>query len=321
MRIAVVGPGAIGCLFAGMLAKSGQDVWLLDKTGQKRTEKIASEGIRIEGLSGKHKVKVNITSRPEDINKPQFILICVKSYDTETAVKRIKSFLSDDSYVVTLQNGLGNVDTIAEVAGENNLIAGVTSQASTLLSEGCVRHLGKGETIIGRWQVSGKKQARQWKIPRRSIEELADVFKNAGFPTKVSDKMKDVIWSKLIINAGVNALAAVTRLTNGRLLEYEGSRHILKQAVLEASKVARRKKISFDYSDPLKKTESICSATSENISSMLQDILKKQKTEIDYINGAIAREAEALEIKAPVNNVLTYLVKTIENSYNKEVKS
>lgn len=308
----------MGCLFAGFLAKSSQEVWLLDKRPE-RAEVINSEGIRIEGISGNYKVKVNATAKPEDIKKPELVIICVKSYDTEAAVKHVKPALTESTYILTLQNGLGNVETIAEIVGENNVIGGITSHGATLLGDGHVRHAGKGETIIGRWQASGKKGTKQWKIPRRSLEDIADIFKNAGFPTKVSDRVRDLVWSKLIINAGINALTAITRLNNGRLVEYEGTRQILKQAVLEASKIARRKKISLDYSDPVKKVESVCVATAGNVSSMLQDVLKKRRTEIDYINGAIAREGEDLGIPTPVNNTLTQLVKTIEASYEKQV--
>ena len=187
MKIVIVGPGAMGCLFAGFLAKSGQDVWILDKRPE-RAERLNREGIKIEGISGNHKVKVNATARPEDIKKPELVIICVKSYDTESAIKHIKPALTETTYIVTLQNGLGNVETIAEIAGENNVIGGITSNGATLLSDGHVRHAGKGETIIGRWQPSGKRQTKQWKIPRRTLEDIADIFKDAGFQTKVSDK-------------------------------------------------------------------------------------------------------------------------------------
>lgn len=317
MKIVIVGPGAMGCLFAGFLAKSGQEIWILDKR-KERSQMIDKDGITIEGISGNHKVKVNATSDASDIKKPDLAIICVKSYDTEAAAKHLKPCLLETTYVLTLQNGVGNVEAISEIVGESNVIGGVTSHGATLLGDGRVRHAGKGETIIGRWQTSGKLKSKQWKIPRRALEDIADVFKNAGFPTKVSDRVKDLVWSKLIINVGINALTAITRLNNGRLIEYEGTRQILKQAVLEATKVARRKRITLDYSDPVKKVESVCVATAGNISSMLQDVLKKRRTEIDYINGAIVREGEDLGIATPVNAVLTDFVKTIEASYDKQ---
>lgn len=318
MKIVIVGPGAMGCLFAAYLSKSGQDVWILDRR-KERAQMINKDGITIEGISGNHKVKVNAASDAGDIKKPDLAVICVKSYDTEAAVKHLKPCLGDNTYVLTLQNGMGNVEAISEIVGESNVIGGVTSHGATLLADGCVRHAGKGDTIIGRWQTSAKSKARQWKIPRSALQDIADAFKDAGFPTKVSDKVKDLVWSKLIINVGINALTAITRLNNGRLVEYEGTRQILKQAVLEASKVARRKKITLNYSDPVKKVEGVCVATAGNISSMLQDVLKKRRTEIDYINGAIVREGEDLGIATPVNAVLTDFVKTIEASYDKQI--
>jgi 2-dehydropantoate 2-reductase len=320
MRIAIVGPGAMGCLFAAYLSKSGHQVWLLDKPGNvRRAEKINSEGIKVEGLGANFKAKVNATVHAEDIKNPDLVMICVKSYDTEAAVRHIKPALTENAYILSLQNGLGNVEAIAEVAGENNCIGGVTSHGATLTDDGHVKHAGKGETVIGRWQSSTKKQAKQWKIPRRALEDIADVFKEAGFQTKVSDRVRDIVWSKLIINVGINALTAVTRLTNGRLIEYEGTRQIMKQAVLEASKIARRKKISLDYSDPVKKAEGVCTQTAANVSSMLQDVLKKRRTEIDYINGAIVREGEDLGIPTPVNGALTDLVNAIQASYDKQI--
>lgn len=317
MKILIVGPGALGCLFAGYLTKNGQDVWVLDKHPQ-RAEKIKHNGINIEGINSTHNIKVNITTKIEDLKKLDLILICVKSYDTEAAVKSIKPLVGETTYVLTLQNGLGNIEAIAEIVGENNVIGGVTSHGSTLLGDGHIKHCGKGETVIGRWQPSGKRQTKQWKIPRRTLEDIADVLKDAGFPTKVTDKIKDIMWSKLIINVGINAVTAITRLKNGQIIEHEGARQVLKQAVLEASKIARRKKISLDYSDPVKKVESVCSQTALNMSSMLQDVLKKKKTEVDFINGAIVREGEDLGIPTPVNSVLTDIIKTIETSYEKQ---
>jgi len=319
MKITIIGPGAMGCLFGAFLAKSGEEVWLLDHNA-KRAKEIAAQGLKVEGVSGKHQAKIKAVSNPKDIKECELAIVCVKSYDTEAAVRHAKAVIGPTAYVLTLQNGLGNVETISEIVGEERVIAGVSSQGATLLGTGHIRHAGVGDTVIGAWQASGRRSSKKWKISRRALEDIADVFKKAGFKTKVSDKVRDLVWSKLIINVGINALTAITRLNNGRLPEYEGTKQVLKLAVLEAAKVARRKKISLIFSDPIKKVESVCDATGGNISSMLQDALKKRKTEIDYINGAIVREGENLEIQTPVNRVLTDLVKTIEESYEKQLK-
>jgi 2-dehydropantoate 2-reductase len=124
------------------------------------------------------------------------------------------------------------------------------------------------------------------------------------------------LWSKLIINVGINALSALTRLHNGRLIEFEGTRRILRDAVTEAVKIAKRKRIKLIYEDPLAKVEAVCEATSGNVSSMLQDVLRRKRTEIDFINGVIVRLGQELGIPVPVNSLLVNLVKTIEDSYN-----
>jgi len=128
------------------------------------------------------------------------------------------------------------------------------------------------------------------------------------------------VWGKVIINVGINALTAITRLNNGRLIEYEESRSLLRSAVQEAAKIVKRKRIKLAYDDPIQKAESVAKATASNVSSMLQDVLNKKRTEIDFINGAVVRQGKALGIATPVNEVLTNLVKTIEASYDKAVK-
>jgi 2-dehydropantoate 2-reductase len=222
----------------------------------------------------------------------------------------LRPAIGSKSRILTLQNGLGNLEIISEVLGGEKVIGGVTNLGATLVEPGKVRHAGKGETIIGR--IDGKIP-----VEMRYIREL---FNRAGLDTRISKDIKSILWSKLIINAGINALTAITRLNNGRLLEFEGSRKILREAVAEATKVAKRKRIKLIYDDPLAKAEAVCEATAANISSMLADVLKRKRTEIDFINGVIVRQGQELGISVPVNSVLLDLVKTIEASYSKEVK-
>lgn len=318
MKITIVGPGALGCLVGASLVKSGEEVWFLDHDAE-RAKKLNSNGVKVEGLSEFH-VKARATCEAKETGVSDLVIVCVKSYDTEDAIREAKPAIGENTLVLTLQNGLGNEETIAEIAGQEKVIGGVTAHGATSLSDCAVRHAGKGETIIGRWYTPpARKDAKKWYIPRRRLEEVSAVLKKAGFETKISDSIKDVIWSKLIINAGINALSAITRLKNGDLVEYEWTRNIMRQAVLEAVKVAKRRRIGLIYSDPIKKVESVCSQSANNISSMLQDFISKDRTEIDYINGAIVSEGKGLDIATPVNSVLTDLVKAAEASYKKQV--
>ena len=306
MKIVVVGSGAMGCLLAGYLTKSKEEVWLLDKYEEKAA-KISQQGIIVEGVSGNWKQQIKTTVNPKDIGLADLIIICVKSYHTKGAILQCKPLIGDETRVLTLQNGIGNVEIIAEVVGQEKVMGGVTNQGSTLLKIGHIRHAGKGDTVFGR--LDGK-------IPVE-MRAIRDVFNKVGFEARISRDIKGLLWSKLIINCGINALTAITKLPNGKMIEIENTRKIMREAVAEAVKVAKKKRIKLIYDDPLAKVEAVCEATSANISSMLQDVLKNKRTEIDYINGVIVRQAQEFGIPVPVNSTLVDLVKTIEASYNK----
>ncbi|MBU1087459.1 MAG: 2-dehydropantoate 2-reductase [Candidatus Omnitrophica bacterium] len=305
MRVVIVGPGAMGCLFASLFSKKKQaEVWLLDNDS-KRAKKISDQGIIVEGLGQSFNQKVNITSQIKDIPPSDLVILCVKSYDTEGAIKQIEPLLAEDTNVLTLQNGLGNIEMIAEIVGKDRVLGGVTSNGATLLGDGHIRFGGQGETVIGK--IDGRLT-----VPMRGIREI---FNKSGFSTRLSKDINGIIWSKLILNVGINALSALTRLTNGQLLESPGTREILSQVVTEAVKIAKKKRIKLIYDDPIQKVESVCKATANNLSSMLQDILNRKITEIDWINGAIVRQGKSLGIATPANLILTDLIKAIESAY------
>jgi 2-dehydropantoate 2-reductase len=305
MKIVIVGPGALGSLLAAFLSKSKEEIWILDKD-EARAAKIDQQGISIEGVSGNWQARLKATSKTQDIGSADLVIISVKSYDTRKAMLDAKPLVLDNTRVLTMQNGLGNIEIISELVGTEKVIGGVTNLGSTLLDIGHIRHAGKGESIIGR--IDGKIP-----VEMRSIRE---VFNKVGLQTRISRDIKSLLWSKLIINVGINALTAITRLPNGRLIESEWTRRILRDAVTEATRIAKRKRIKLIYDDPLAKVEAVCEATSTNISSMLQDVLKKKRTEIDFINGVIVRQAQELGVAAAVNSMLVDLVKTIESNYN-----
>ncbi len=309
MKIVIVGPGAIGCLFAGLLSKqkAKHEIWLLDKRAE-RAKKIKESGVIVEGLTNiRH--NINITADSKSIGVSGLVLISTKSYDTEAALNSIKPLLSDETNILSLQNGIGNSQLISDMFGQDRTVCGITSHGATLISDGRVRHAGKGDTIIGK--PTGK--------IFRDLRNISNIFNEAGIATKTSKDINSVLWSKLIINTGINPLSAICRLPNGLLLKYEGIKELMRQAVVEATKVAKKNKVKLIYDDPLAKVESICLATSDNISSMLQDILNQRRTEIDFINGAISRYAKSAGIKTPVNDMIVDIVRAIEASYKEQV--
>lgn len=309
MKIVIVGPGAMGCLFGAFLSKSKEEIWLLDKF-KERAAKINENGISLEGVSGSWQAKVKATANPQDIGTSDLILICVKSFNTKQAIEQIMPLLGKNTKILTLQNGMGNIEVIAELTAEDRVIGGVTNEGATLIDIGKIHHAGRGQTIIG--MINGKTP-----VEMRGIRE---VFNKVGFDTKMSRDIKSLIWSKLIINVGINALTAITGLSNGKLTEFEGTKRILRDAVTEAARIAKRKRIKLIYDDPLAKVEAVCEGTSKNLSSMLQDVLRKKRTEIHFINGVIVRLGQELGIDVPTNKFLVDLVKTIETSYAQSVR-
>lgn len=306
MRFLVVGPGAMGCLFAARLKKAGYDVTLLDYI-KERAEHINKQGIMVQGITGEYHVNVP-TLAGEIPAPPDLVLVCVKSYKTREASQSIKRWLNPETVVVTLQNGLGNLEILEELFGNQRVLGGVTSEGSTLLGPGKIRHAGRGETIIG---------------PRRDrngpTEKIVYAFNQAGFKAKSVDNVKNLIWGKLIINVGINALSAITRLKNGRLPELRGTRLVMEEAVKEAVDVAKAKEIQLPYPDPLGRVLEVCHGTAGNIASMLQDVLKERETEVDFINGAIVREGKIAGIQTPVNFILTSLVQTLQETYQERI--
>lgn len=303
MKIVIVGPGAIGCLFAYMLARvETNEVWLLDKDPA-RAKVISTNGIKLEGVDAiSH---VNATADPNDIGIADLILICVKSYDTKSASHSILPIIDHNTSILTLQNGLYNVEVVADILHTGNIMAGVTSHGATTVGIGHVKHAGSGKTIIGAYKPRSCKE---------KIEQVAGILSSAGIQTEITEDIYGVIWGKLVINSAINAISALTRLRNGQLLICEETRKLLGYVAIESASIANACKIALPYDDPVSAVETTCQLTSQNISSMLQDVLRSKRTEVDAINGAIVKEASKVGISAPINMTLMSLIKGLEYS-------
>ncbi len=306
MNFLVVGPGAMGCLFASRLKRAGHEVMIADHRPE-RADLINKSGLLIEGTGGEERVRVPVITgkAPVEVN---VVLICVKANQTREAAEKISSWLDLRAAVLTLQNGLGNLELLEEVFGKDRVLGGVTSEGATLLGPGHARHAGRGETIIG---PAGPADG--------PVAKIVSAFEDAGFNTQSSDEVGNLIWGKLIVNVGINALTAITRLKNGLLPAIEGARAVMRMAVGEAASVAHAKGINLPYSNPFERVLEVCRGTAENKASMLQDILGERITEIQFINGAVVREGKKLGIPTPVNLTLTSLVSAIQETYDKRI--
>jgi len=305
MKIAVVGAGAMGSLFGGLLAEAGNEVWLCD-VSEAHVDRVRADGLTLEREGRCRNVNIRATTNPQEIDHAELVLVFVKSTQTQKAAQTAGLLAGSQGFVMTLQNGMGNADTIATVIDPDRVLAGTTSHGATLLGPGRIRHAGSGPTVMGLWSHSdaGFKRAR----------ELALVLSSAGFETQVTEEVRHIIWDKLLVNIGINALTALTGTKNGEILDLETTRELSRAAVAEAVSVAEAQGIEVRR-DPVGHVFKIATATAVNRSSMGQDVDNRRQTEIDAINGFIVREARRLGLKAPVNRTLTALIETLQAHY------
>lgn len=303
MKIVMMGSGAMGGLFGGLLTHSGEEVWLVGNR-KEQIDRIRSVGLTFEEKGKSQIVPMLATLDVTSVGKADVVIFFVKTYDTEVAVSDALVLEKEDTIFLTLQNGLGNEEVICQKINRKKVMLGVTGHGATLLGPGHIRHAGWGKTFIGELDHRITDRARR----------IAQTFSEAGIETEVSSNIHDQVWEKLLVNVGINALTALTGFKNGQLLEYPETSRLMKNLVAEAVEVARGKGIHLEE-DPIEKVRKVAEATRENRSSMGQDVDRRQKTEIDAINGAVVREAHSLGIPVPFNQAVTDLVKAIERSF------
>jgi 2-dehydropantoate 2-reductase len=304
MKIAIIGSGAMGSLFGGRLSLAGGEVLLYD-VYREHVEAVNRDGLAIEdAASGAVTVtRPRASTDPAEACGADVLVIFVKSTSTEAAAAQFAPLTGREAVVLTLQNGLGNEAILRRHFGAGRTAAGVTSQGATFLGPGRIRHAGKGPTHMS--MADGRNE---------KLAPLAEALEAAGFECRVEGDVAGLMWSKLIINVGINALTAITGQPNGKLLDFEETKSLMADLVAEAAAVAGARGIRLTYDDPLAAVHDVARKTGANRSSMLQDFDRKRPSEIDFINGAIVHEAAAAGIPVPVNAAVTRIVKAMEKA-------
>ena len=289
MKVAVVGPGALGCLFAGRLSDAGVKTHLVDYNS-KRADRLTRSGITVERDGESIVANVPVSTKfPAGLD---CVLVLTKAQSTA----RLK--LPLDTPVLTLQNGLGNVETLCGLIGSARVLAGTTSEAATLVAEGHTRHVADGLTSVGAWTSCDPKP-------------FVNMLVAAGFQAQVTECPGQLLWEKLAVSAAINPLSAILNVPNGELLANKDTRQLMRDLVVEAVKVAATEGYRFEQSI-VEIAESICEVTGENISSMLQDIRAGKQTEIDAISGEVLRRAQLALLPTPRTRVIYQLIKGLE---------
>lgn len=300
MRVVVMGAGAMGSWAGALLAKAGHDVTLVAR--REHAAVVNANGLHVSGKTTLH-VRVKAVERAADAPVPDLLVLSVKAYDTARALQDARALLGQRTRVLSMQNGLGNVEQVAEAVDERRAFAAVTTHGVTFVEPGHVRHAGVGYFRVG--SPSNEHAAAR---------ELTQIFQQAGLDAEFTDRVLGEVWAKVVVNASINPLTAITGLQNGALLEMAPLRELMQRVVEEAVDVARAEGAPLPDDDLLLRARRVAELTAQNKSSMLQDVERGRRTEIDAICGEIVARGLRRGIDTPVNMTLTALVKGIEES-------
>jgi 2-dehydropantoate 2-reductase len=306
MKTVIIGPGALGSLFAAELAgRDDNDVWLLDHDPE-RAARIDGKLLLTVGEQEFCRM-VSASADAARIGPADLVLLCVKSRDVAAGINASQALFTPATILIPFQNGISHLDTLSRIKLPVQPAVGVTAMGATLKAPGHVCHGGRGLTRIGFiTRTAGEKE--------KQLESVADLFCRASMPTERVGNILDFVWAKLLVNVGINALTVIYDCPNGDLLVNEEARGRLVAAVKEGNAVARALGITVP-ADPVSQTLAVCAATAGNISSMLQDVRRGRPTEIGAINGALLDKARELGIDVPVNRELVGRVRAIEDGY------
>lgn len=310
MRIAVVGAGAMGSLFGGALAAAGQDVWLVD-VWREHVVAIRERGLIVEKDGNARHIPVHATADAAEVGPVDLVLIFTKYVHTAAALAAARPLLKSDTLVLTLQNGIGNVDLIAQVVPPERILYGLTTLTSDMKGPGHIvdHFVGAGESYF--WPAAGE--------PTPAMQAVADAFNGAGIRTFLTPSVRKQIWKKLIINGCLNTLTALTRLTVGDLYDVPEARQLCEQILAEIVAVAQASGVDLSLEEGRRYLDQVVSEARRHKPSMLVDVLHARRTEIESLNGAVVREGRRLGVATPVNAAVTQLVHTVEQTYAQRI--
>lgn len=300
IEVAVLGAGAVGCYYGGMLARAGHAVTLIGRPVH--VAAFAARGLRFEGLKFDEQVAVGASTEASAVRGCRVVLFCVKSTDTESAAEQMAPHLDAGALVVNLQNGVDNTERIAARIAQP-VIPAVVYVATEMAGPGHLKHHGRGDLVIGELGA---------KLPAGALAQVKRWFEAAGVPVAISGNVAGELWAKLVVNCAYNALSAISQLPYGKMIEGPGIRDVMRDVVEETLAVARASGVTM-APDTLERTYRIAEAMPTQYSSTAQDLARGKPTEIEHLNGFVARRGAALGVPTPANRTLAALVRLLES--------
>lgn len=302
MKIAIVGCGAMGSVYAALLGAAGHEVWAID-TWREHVEAIGAHGLRLEGASGEHTVRVHATTEATQAGVCELVIVATKAMHVEQAAQSARALLGPDTVVLSIQNGLGGPDSAAKVLGRERVMVGVVGGfGASMRAPGHAHHNGWELVRLG--ELSGPITPR--------LEKVAEVWRSGGFKVKCFDDIDQLVWEKLICNVCFSGTCAITERTVIEVIEDPHAWQVASGCASEAYAVARAKGIRLDIDDPVAYVRNFGLKIPNARPSMLLDHVAGRMSEIDAINGAIPVAAQAAGLEAPFNTVVSALVRAKE---------
>ena len=308
ISVAVLGAGAVGCFYGGMLARAGHAVTLIGRPAH--VDALRAAGLHFEGLKFDATIAVTASTAPDAVRGARLVLFCVKSTDTETAATQTAPFLDADAIVLNLQNGVDNTERIASRI-RRTVIPAVVHVATEMAGPGHLKHHGRGDLTIGSLVDP---------VPPELVVTLKRVqhwFVAADVPVDISDNVQGALWGKLALNCAYNAISALGQAPYGKMVQSVGIRELMRAATAEVLAVAMACGVRM-APDTLDRVMGIADAMPGQRSSTAQDLARNRLTEIEHLNGYIVRQAETYAIPVPVNRALYALVKLLETTHRAE---
>jgi len=296
-EVLVVGTGAMACMFAGRFSAAGIECCMLG-SWQEGVAALAKNGIRLISEDGSERIsRVKVSSEPRVFSGTRMVMVLVKSYQTERVADQLAGIMDERGLALTLQNGLGNYEVLSQKLGTPRVALGSTTAGAHLIAPGVVKLAGEGVITLG---------------THIHLKPFFELFGRSGFIVESEANLNSILWGKLVINCAINPLTALLRVANGVLLERPSARALMASAAREVAAVAAAKGIQLPFPDPVVAVETIARKTAFNYSSMLQDIRRGGRTEVNNFCGMIVQEGEKLGIQTPTNLVLLQLIQALE---------
>lgn len=305
MRIAIIGTGAMGSVYAGLLADAGLDVWAVDSWDD-HIEAIRRDGLRVSGASGDRVVRLQASTDAGDVGRADLVIIATKAGAVEDAAGAAKRILAPDGIVLTIQNGLGSAERVAAIVGEERTMIGVVGGfGASIRAPGHAHHNG--------WEFLRLGEYAGGHAPR--LERIAEVWRRGGFRVLLFEDIHQLVWEKFICNVAFSGTCALTGLTIGEVLADADAWQVASSCAAEAHAVARAKGINVDFDDPVAYVRAFGGKIPDARPSMLLDHMAERRSEIEVINGAVPRVGAEVGVPTPVNTTVTALVRLRERSF------